>query len=86
MEDLQCYQSLKELFTRKLKHGVRPISHHHQLVCICVRDGAPSATIIGLYKGRGCVCARGGVDICGGVDIIMCVQGEGLIYVCKGRG
>lgn len=32
VEDLQCYHSLMQLFTRRLKSGTRPISALHELV------------------------------------------------------
>lgn len=32
VEDLKCYQSLTELFTRRLKNGTRSVSDHHELV------------------------------------------------------
>ena len=32
-EDVGSYQSLVQLFTRQLKHGVRPVSDLHDLVC-----------------------------------------------------
>ena len=35
-EDLQDYQSLKQLFIRTLKDGARPVSDQHELVCFLV--------------------------------------------------
>lgn len=39
VEDLQSYQSLMELFTRRLKHGARTVSAHHELVSVQVLLG-----------------------------------------------
>ena len=33
VEDLQNYQSLKQLFIRTLKDGARPVNGLHELVC-----------------------------------------------------